>query len=106
MLAGADQASACRHSVTAKCGEPEDGLPEDLRKVLAACEDDAARDKALTDALIKALQEVVHSTPCKLECGTWDPLGRHHPQITFQDLAVLCFDPLIHYRQHKHVVAG
>ena len=66
VLAGADQASMLeakgnRHLAAAKYVEPEAGLPEDLRKVFAACEDDAARDKALTNALFKAVQEVVQS---------------------------------------------
>jgi hypothetical protein len=65
MLVGADRASMLeakgdRHLAAAKYVEPEDVLPEDLQKVLAACDDDAARDKALTNALIKAVQEVVH----------------------------------------------
>lgn len=64
MLVGAEQASALelkggRHMAAAKYAEPEDGLPKDLCKVLAACENDLARDKALTNALIKAVQEVM-----------------------------------------------
>ena len=66
VLAGADQASTSeakddRHLAAAKYVEPEDGLPEDLRKVLASCEDDASRDKALTNALFKAVHKVVQS---------------------------------------------
>ena len=110
MLAGADQASASEAKgnrlVAAKYVQPEDGLPEDLRKVLAACEDDAARNKALTDALIKAIQEVVHQTPCKLECGTWDPWEGHHAQIAFQDLKSFFSGLVVTCCQHEYVVAG
>lgn len=111
VLAGADQASVSEakgnsYMVAAKYVQPEDGLPEDLRKVLAACEDDAARNKALTDALIKAVQEVVHSTPCKLTYETWDPWEGRYAKNAFQDLRVFCSGLLVSCCQHEYVVAG